>query len=446
MSITFDKSKPISKKTAEALYDNNKNEVYFYSAAALCNRKLASVATVEVFKDSFRQLLAGRFADEDQFRHYLGMKTAEYCKAKLSKANPAVFKEKLNRAFVVSDNNKVNGFNNSADLFKALLAIPDDIRLYYILSGADLVQSEYVKKLFHLIDRTASDVDAVKATNISGLLITPDSNALKHFNAMLLSAKAEVSTDDDTDDAVYEFIGNNFSNNEEKKQLMIIGIVACVIILVGIIIVACVAGKWIKGNSADDSDSVDVSASDVVDQEKSDAEIYCESLELLDQNMTYFADIDIEGYGTITFEFNPEAAPYSCANFVKLAREGFYDGLTFHRIMEGFMMQGGNGGDTNEIIGEFSANGRENNLSHVRGTVSMARATPYDSGSSQFFIVHEDSTFLDGNYAAFGTVTEGMDIVDKICTEAQPTDNNGTIPSDEQPVINSVSIRTEPKS
>lgn len=160
-----------------------------------------------------------------------------------------------------------------------------------------------------------------------------------------------------------------------------------------------------------------------------------------------FADIDIEGYGTVTVELDREAAPKTVENFVKLADEGFYDGLTFHRIMEGFMMQGGDptgtgmGGSEENVAGEFADNGYDNPISHVRGTISMARSNNPDSASSQFFIVQEDSTFLDGAYAGFGTVTDGMDIVDAICEAAQPIDDNGTIRAEEQPVITTVTIR-----
>ena len=141
-----------------------------------------------------------------------------------------------------------------------------------------------------------------------------------------------------------------------------------------------------------------------------------------------------------------DAAPTTVANFVALAESGFYDGLTFHRIMEGFMMQGGDpegngmGGSENNIVGEFTANGYENTLSHTRGVISMARANDPNSASSQFFICHADSTFLDGQYAAFGHVTEGLDVVDAVCTKAQPTDDNGTIPAEDQPVITKVTI------
>jgi len=169
----------------------------------------------------------------------------------------------------------------------------------------------------------------------------------------------------------------------------------------------------------------------------------------LDTEVTYYADIDIADYGLITVQLDQTAAPITCANFVDLAENGFYDGLTFHRIMAGFMMQGGDpagngtGGSDNNIVGEFETNGYENDLSHKRGVISMARAQAPDSASSQFFICHADSEFLDGQYAAFGVVTEGLDVVDAVCEDAKPTDNNGTIPSDEQPVITSIKIRTE---
>ena len=135
----------------------------------------------------------------------------------------------------------------------------------------------------------------------------------------------------------------------------------------------------------------------------------------------HHATIVIKNYGTIKLELDANKAPRTVANFAKLVNEGFYDGLTFHRIIDGFMIQGGDplgngtGGSSENIIGEFALNGIKNDISHVRGVISMARATPYNSASSQFFIVHEDSTFLDKQYAGFGKVTEGIEIVDKIC-------------------------------
>ena len=161
---------------------------------------------------------------------------------------------------------------------------------------------------------------------------------------------------------------------------------------------------------------------------------------------THHAEIEVKNYGTITVELDADTAPISVTNFVKLAQEHFYDGLTFHRIIDGFMIQGGDpqgtgmGGSDETIKGEFSENGVKNDISHVRGVISMARSSDPDSASSQFFIVQSDSTYLDGQYAAFGHVTEGMDIVDQICKDVNPTDNNGTVPASEQPVMTSVTI------
>ncbi|AWY98320.1 MULTISPECIES: peptidylprolyl isomerase [Blautia] len=157
-------------------------------------------------------------------------------------------------------------------------------------------------------------------------------------------------------------------------------------------------------------------------------------------------EITIKDYGTIKISLDAEAAPLTVENFLKLTKEGFYDGLTFHRIMNGFMMQGGDpegngtGGSDETIKGEFAENGVDNPLSHTRGAISMARSQDYDSASSQFFIVHEDSTYLDGQYAAFGYVTEGMDVVDKICETVPAIDQNGTVLPENQPVIESIKI------
>ena len=158
-------------------------------------------------------------------------------------------------------------------------------------------------------------------------------------------------------------------------------------------------------------------------------------------------EIEVADYGTITVALIESEAPETVRNFVDLVQQGFYDGLTFHRIISGFMIQGGDplgngtGGSEKEIKGEFMSNGVQNRLSHVRGAISMARSEDPNSASSQFFICHEDSTFLDGSYACFGYVTDGMDVVDKICADAQPLDNNGTIPSDAQPVIKSIRLK-----
>ena len=158
-------------------------------------------------------------------------------------------------------------------------------------------------------------------------------------------------------------------------------------------------------------------------------------------------NMEIENYGTIEMELYPDLAPDTVDNFISLIKEGFYDGLTFHRIIDGFMIQGGDptgtgfGGSNKKIKGEFSENGFENDLKHERGVISMARASnSYDSASSQFFIVQTTYPSLNGLYASFGRVTNGMDIVDKICKDTKVEDDNGTVLPENQPKITNVYI------
>ena len=161
-------------------------------------------------------------------------------------------------------------------------------------------------------------------------------------------------------------------------------------------------------------------------------------------------EIEVANYGKIKVGLDAKAAPITVANFKKLVEDGFYDGLTFHRIIKDFMMQGGDpkgdgtGGSDKNIKGEFTENGVDNYLAHIRGAISMARSSENDSASSQFFIVHQtsanNSKSLDGKYCCFGYVLEGMDVVDKIIADANPTDNNGTIAAANQPKIVSIKI------
>lgn len=159
----------------------------------------------------------------------------------------------------------------------------------------------------------------------------------------------------------------------------------------------------------------------------------------------YKIEITIQDYGVIKATLNADEAPITVENFLKLVDQKFYDGLTIHRVVKDFVIQGGDpegtgqGGSKETITGEFASNGIPNSLSHTRGALSMARnGMDMDSASSQFFIVQKDATSLDGDYAAFGYVTEGMEIVDKIVEKVQSDDEMGTVAKEKQPVITSI--------
>lgn len=173
-------------------------------------------------------------------------------------------------------------------------------------------------------------------------------------------------------------------------------------------------------------------------------------VDALEKGQYYYAVIDIAGYGKIKVQLDHTQAPITVDNFVKLAKSGFYDGKTFHRIIKDFMMQGGGtmiaANEPENVIGEFKANGYDNNITHKRGVISMARADDYNSASSQFFIMQVTKPHLDGNYAAFGYVVDGMGVVDSICDNIETTDDNGSVSLMDQPVIDSVTISVETPS
>lgn len=238
---------------------------------------------------------------------------------------------------------------------------------------------------------------------------------------------------------------------KHEKVVSIVMISVFVAIIVAAMVLIFVLG--VPGNGSSSSGSYepeDQTVSAVSYQESAEpSQVSDLSLVDLESDKTYIADITVKDYGKITVELDQKSAPLTVQNFVTLAQSGFYDGLTFHRIMEGFMIQGGDpkgdgtGGAEHTIKGEFAQNGVNNPISHKRGVISMARnSMSMDSASSQFFIVQTDdhAATLDENYAAFGHVTSGMEFVDKIAADAQPIDNNGTIEKEKQPVIESIKI------
>lgn len=217
------------------------------------------------------------------------------------------------------------------------------------------------------------------------------------------------------------------SRSEEAKRhrnllLALVAVLAVVMLGVGTILL----NGW--GRSAEVADNV-------------------QSGEVVEPVATHRIEIAVKDYGTITAELYGNVAPITVDNFVKLAREGFYDGLTFHRVFSGFMIQGGDpngngtGGSGTNIRGEFSSNGVQNPISHERGVLSMARnSVSMDSASSQFFIMQEDAAYLDGDYAAFGRVLSGMEVVDAICANTPVTNSNGSVAKAYQPVITSIRV------
>lgn len=291
-------------------------------------------------------------------------------------------------------------------------------------------------------------------TNVERILhkLNTDSISYSDVIEQLRAGKDHTEVPASVDEYAAAVIDNIAKPIEKKarKRMMTIGaaVLAAAALIVGIVLFA-ISGSNQSAALGDETSVADTSEADESD-ESGDSSVISSPVLDLDETLTYYADIEIADYGTVSVRLDQEAAPITVSNFVNLAQNGFYDGLTFHRIIEGFMMQGGDpngdgtGGSDSNIVGEFTENGYDNSLSHTRGAISMARSSDYNSASSQFFIVHEDSAdSLDGQYAVFGYVSEGMDVVDAICESAEPADDNGSIEADAQPVITSITIRTE---
>ncbi len=227
-----------------------------------------------------------------------------------------------------------------------------------------------------------------------------------------------------------------------NKKIIIIAVAVIIVMIVGFFIVKGV----FFDNKKEEKVSSELSSVAQASDKENETKLNKEEEENMYSKGKHHTKIEIKNYGIIELELDADVAPITVANFAKLVNEGFYNGLTFHRIIDGFMIQGGDpegtgmGGSSEEIKGEFAVNGVENNISHIRGTISMARSSSYDSASSQFFIVHKDSTFLDGQYAGFGKVTSGIEIVDKICEDTQVEDDNGTVLKENQPIIEKITM------
>ena len=221
-------------------------------------------------------------------------------------------------------------------------------------------------------------------------------------------------------------------------------------LVLGLAAVLALSFALIGCNNSSDADSTQLSGDgtqeSITEEVPAIAEMEStEPADLWEGDMTK-VKIEIENYGDVIVELNRDAAPITVDNFLKLVNEGFYNGTGFHRIIDGFMIQGGDpdgtgmGGAAENIKGEFASNGVANPIRHERGVISMARSSNPDSASSQFFIMHQDGFFLDGDYAAFGRVVEGMDVVDAIATGTPVTDGNGSVARENHPIMTSVNV------
>ena len=424
-------SKKIAKGDVGAykeLYNKTKERVWYINYLLLCDEAAANESTKAVYKTAFSDI-ALRPEEADDFSDFIEKKTVSYCRIKLSKNNNKEFQIPASKNFMSFECNEKTLVKNVREELLVLANMPA-IQRFIFVCGAYLKWND--KQIAQVLHTTADTValargaEEANVERISRVISSANQKGAVESIAKLASLieglEGVLESNVDFDEFALRTISDATAPvaKKRKKANQKKALIAAIVLAVVLMIAGIVCAVVFKPGPMD---------------------------------VTHYATIDIEGYGQIKLELYGNTAPETVENFEKLANDGFYDGLTFHRIMEGFMMQGGcpegngTGGNKDEngneitIKGEFAANGHENNIAHKRGVISMARNSySNNSGSSQFFIVQKDTPSLDGQYAAFGCVIQGIEIVDAICGNAEPTDNNGTIPADKQPKIKSVRV------
>ena len=430
------------KKSLDFICEKYGKYVYFFCTTVISDNKKAENA----FKKSFKAIFSAisKNPNTDNLDEIVKSETVKVCKSAIfdennhengaTKMQPFGDKDKISSASAITAEQK-NLFVN------ALKSINANQRIVVLLNLLCDYNTKKIADILKISEDKVQNSLEYGRENIKKQLRTSDSKFTKRDIIFLVTASAnivkEAAAQTKIPDSVDSFLDEIVlslakpQKSDKKKAWIVISAVA--VFLVAVIVVFVITSNKSNGSAGATNDSAsasNVSATIGESQAKG----------------THHAEINIKDYGVIKVELNGDVAPITVANFINLANSHFYDGLTFHRIIDGFMMQGGDplgngtGGSENTIKGEFSQNGVENNLSHTRGAISMARSTDMDSASSQFFIVQSDSTYLDGQYACFGYVTDGMDIVDKICKNAVTTDSNGSLSAENQPVINSITI------
>lgn len=461
MSAIIEKARRGDPAALTSLYESNKSTVYFLCHSLLGEETAARSVALQVFQNTWGAVLEGRINNEQELQSTLCYKVAVYCKNRLLKADPKAFHLPPKKNFLSVVYTPIRIAPESDPLDVILQSLPTLQRYIYVLLESGAFHEKEIAKLCSTGTETVRLACAAEEETLRKIFSAVPTMAVsaEQFRRDLLTRKETCTVPDEMDASALRTIQQVCKPYREKAgrklRQVVIGLLCAVAVPVIVI------GAWMGTHDSSTTDELEETSSAVstvedetvssLPEETDDGDSVSTQEITVVENPAYYADIEIENYGTVTVALDSTYAPETVENFVSLAESGFYDGLTFHRIIEGFMMQGGDpngdgtGGSDTTITGEFTDNGVENPLSNTRGAIAMARSSDYDSASSQFFIVHEDSTFLDGQYAVFGYVTDGMDVVDAVCTTAEPTDDNGTIESADQPVITSVTIR-EPET
>lgn len=389
-----------------------------------------------IYRELFDSVLKKEIENEQKFEKTVIVRAAVLCRKAMLDSDPQCLKIPKNMNFLIDAEPDIS----LSPALAIISAMPPLQRFIFILRRCCALNDSEISKIIRLDISTMRTALNAERKNLEALLskyalLSNSTSTLsaKEYAEQLFAAETDISIPAQLDADIISELKSQLKPLKNRRKNII---KLCCVLIPTIIILLCVTIFLIKS-----SEKRNISSN-------SPANIESTASSADDITPTAYAEIDIKDYGIITVALDGNSAPATVENFSKLANSGFYNGLTFHRIIDGFMMQGGDpnadgtGGSDETVSGEFSSNDFNNRLSHTRGAISMARSSSYDSASSQFFIVQSDSTQLDGDYAAFGYVTDGMDIVDKICKEAAPDADNGLQEKENQPIINSITVKS----
>lgn len=438
----------------QSLYKSNKQKVWCIAYGLLLDQQQAASVTAAVFRDLWRELKLNNIANRGEFTAAAINKTAEMCAAAIMQKSPKAFQLPHDKDFRLPANITINTrFESEPEYYLANL--PPLQRLIFMLhtvGGWGALRIARVLQWDSAIVRTALEAEADNLAQLQQQSGRDYFGSYDEILSLFAAWEKENTVPEAADKQILETIDTLVSPKAERAKRRRIGIVAiCAVVLVAILWAALPssAPSPDSDESTSEADSAeDASADSTEDEDPTGPTTY--EPPSLDSDIIYYAEIEFEDYGTILIQLDHEAAPVTCANFVYLAEMGFYDIITtIHSITDGTMLQGGDPtinaaiSYTNTIVGEFSENGYDNPLSHTAGAISMARSGDYNSASSAFNILLQDRTDLDGKYAVFGYVIEGMDVLEDILSSVVAADSTGLIEEDLQPVISSVTIIEE---
>ena len=447
------------KKALQQLYHQYAKTSYYLCCYFLKSEQAAAEATVTVFSQVFAATVGQPVLNEQLFKALVLGKTVEVTKANIQKNAPTAFRDAEKSAVDGSYQAVKNAADPTAEekqnLIKALRSLQN--RQCYTLTmltcfGLQKHQlAQYMK-----LDSDKIDASLARAKESFRKTLQLPENSRRELEDQLRAVKAAMQEQAAAATVPPQVEKSVLAEAQKIAKFVTAKFLKHLAVAAAGVMVAAglVFGGIALFKNSNNSSDYDASSAESQSAQGSSENQSTQSVNATNQSSTTepefkatkHAQIEIKNYGTISLELYGEEAPTTVNNFVKLANEGFYNGLTFHRIISGFMIQGGDpngdgtGGSTENIKGEFSQNGVQNRILHTRGTISMARSSENDSASSQFFIMQQDATHLDGAYAAFGRVTSGLEIVDKICENTPVTDSNGTVTAENQPVITSVKI------